>query len=521
MNVMRIAALGVAVVGALAARAEAAPHGVRLTYFDDPRTTIAVSWNSDAAGDVTLAYGTSPTALDQTATATAIDQPGVLGYSFTAKLTGLAPDTTYYYRAAGYPVPPAQPMSFHTHALDRCGPLKFIVIGDNRQDLGDSANPIWGDILDEALGYDPDFFVNTGDMVLDGNTPAQWASFIDISEPGWSAVPSILTLGNHDDSDVDGEGATYNQLYELPRNPAGVEDYYSIDVGPIHFVSLNSQYSSPGSSELAAQIAFLQADLAATQQPWKIVFFHKAIYTRGNHSTGEENKGALNAALIPIFDQYDVDVVLNGHSHNYERYAPSRGVDRAFGGTGRVLPAGPGESLPSMVPDGSVGTTYIVTGGAGALTTDIFGFTCLDAACTYCTTFNLNCPAEVFAQDQTANVIYEGKHNFVVVEVEGDTMRFEARTTVAGNTAPSGQLIEQFTMQKQAGFEDYDCGVAPAPIDAAPAAAADAAASSATPDAGRPGADGGGGGGCCGAGGDESSLVLALVVALILLRRVA
>lgn len=502
------ALLTLILVGAPAIAA-AAPHGVRLTYYDDPATTLAVSWNSDAAGDTAITYGTSPTALTQTATAAVIDQPAPLNHSFTAKLAGLAPATTYYYKVGGYPS--GDPLSFHTMPADPCTPFRFVLIGDNRQDLGDGANPTWGAILAETLPFSPDFYVNTGDMVLDGNTPAQWSSFMDMSEPGWALVPSILTMGNHDEGDSHGDGALYNQLYELPRNPDGVEDWYSIDIGPIHFVSLNSQFSDPASPELAEEVAFLDADLAATQQPWKIVFFHKAIYTRGNHRTGEENNGALNAAFIPVFDAHHVDFVFNGHSHNYERYAPSTGVDTKFGGGGRTLPAGPGATLPAMLPDGTTGTTYVVSGGAGALTTDILGFTCLDAACTFCTGFNINCDQAVFDEDHTANVVYEGKHNFAIVDVDRDMMSFEVKTTVAGNIG-GGTTVETFSMHK-ASF-GLSCG-APA-VDARPGDDAGPGG----PDASGPGGTGDGGG-CCGVGGGGAagSVTLSILVGAIVLRR--
>jgi hypothetical protein len=508
--------VAICLLAGLATAAAAAPHGVRLTYFDDPATTIAVGWNSDAAGDTEIQYGTSPTALTQTATATMIDQPSPLDHTFTARLTGLTPGTTYYYKVAGYPS--GDPFSFETLSADPCAPHRFILIGDNRQDFGDGANPTWGSILDETLAFDPDYYVNTGDMVLDGNTPEQWDSFMDMSEPGWAVIPSILTLGNHDDDDVNGDGALYNQLYELPRYPGGTEDYYSIDIGPIHFVSLNSQYNDPGSPEMAAQVAFLDADLAATTQPWKVVFFHKAVYTRGNHRTGEENNGSINAQFVPIFDEHNVDFVFNGHSHNYERYAPSRGVDAKFGGTGRSLPAGPGETLPANVPDGATGTSYVVSGGAGALTTDILGFTCLDAACTFCTGFNINCDQAVFDLDQQANVVYEGKHNFAIFDVEGDTMTVEVRTTIAGNVG-GGNVVDTFSMTKSS--FDLQCGVTPM-IDANPGGDdAGGGDDVGPPDAGGPGVDGGGGG-CCrvAAGGPGlANLGIALLVGAVVLRR--
>src|SRR5262245_1343144 len=113
-------ASSIALAFALASPASAAPHGVRLTHYGDPATTIAVSWNSDAAGDTQIAYGTSPTALTQTATATVIAQPAPLGHSFTAKLGGLSPETTYYYRVADYPAASEPPLSFTTLSSDPC-----------------------------------------------------------------------------------------------------------------------------------------------------------------------------------------------------------------------------------------------------------------------------------------------------------------------------------------------------------------------------------------------------------------
>ena len=74
-----------------------------------------------------------------------------------------------------------------------------------------------------------------------------------------------------------------------------------------------------------------------------------------------------------------------------------------------------------------------MTGGAGALTTDVFGFTCLEAACTYCTGFNLNCAEEVYENDKNANVVYAGEHNFVIVDVSPERLDIRAYATMTGN----------------------------------------------------------------------------------------
>lgn len=506
----------------------AAPHGVRLTYAGDPTSTIAVSWTSSDAGSTEIIYGTDMANLDQSLTAQqAFVQPAPLSNSFTATLTGLAPNTTYFYRvgkAGDYrPSAASDPYQFTTRSSDACAPSTFILIGDNRADTdGVGASPLWPDILAEAMAHEPDFFVNTGDMVKNGEDPVEWVGFIDASESGWALVPSILTIGNHDDMDDNGPGAYYSQLFGLPTNSQNTwENYYSIDIGSVHFVSLDSNLRG---TELADMVAWLSADLAATTQPFKIVFFHHAIYSRGNHYTGEEDSGLLNKTLIPVFDAHDVDFVFNGHSHNYERYAPQVGVDPDWdpNATPRAWPAGNGAAFaPGVaVPDGATGTTYMVSGGAGALTTEIAGIECIDAGCTLCLgLFPLgDCEGEVWARDKETTAFYDGAHNYAVFSVADGVVEVEVWSTDAGNVS-SAARIDWFTMTSPeavagcatAGDPDAgpgggtpDAGPGPGSIDAAPGGSA--------------GGDDAGGCGCRSSGSGGGAVLLALV-ALVAVRR--
>jgi hypothetical protein len=535
----RCLAFGLAAVSALAAGPAAAqPFGTRLSHHGDPRTSVSISWCSSSTADSGVVLGTAPGDLSRAIPA---DETfaigGDLGTCFTARVEGLTADTEYHYRVGSggtlHPAASAPPFSFHTLPDDPCAPFRVIVIGDNRGDFDGIGNPLWADVLDEAMEQMPDVFVNTGDMVKNGERDDEWADFLGASEPGFAYVPTLPTMGNHDEDDVDGDGAIYNRAFGLPRNSAtATEDYYSIDIGPIHFVSLNTQHLA--GTQLTAMVAWLDADLAATTQPYSIAFFHKAVYSRGGHPTGEENGGAINRELIPVFDRHSVDLVLNGHSHDYERFAPSRGADGEFGGAGRTFPLGNGATVRAMtlLPDGDTATTYIVTGGAGAFTSPS-----PDLGCLGCRPIPIpgvcDCDTDVLDRDVSGTVMFDGRHNFVVLDVDGPELHVEAYVTRAGNSS-GGTVIDTFTIADatwtggvcedpmpgtDGGVPLADGGGADGGTPGADAGPRDAGR---VPDAGRPGADAGTGGsgsddgGCgCRVASRRDALAWALAMALL------
>jgi 3',5'-cyclic AMP phosphodiesterase CpdA len=158
-------------------------------------------------------------------------------------------------------------------------------------------------------------------------------------------VPLFPSLGNHEY--VTNQGQPYLDNFYLPaNNPAGTERYYSFDWGPVHFVALDSScaigLASPDRCTLAAQKSWLASDLAASQQPWKVIFFHHPPWSTGAHGS----QLTMRREFAPIFEQYGVDLVLTGHDHNYERTRPMRG--------------------DNVAPSGTRGVTYVVVGSGGA-----------------------------------------------------------------------------------------------------------------------------------------------------------
>ena len=124
--------------------------------------------------------------------------------------------------------------------------------------------------------------------------------------------------------------------------PNNAERFYSVDYGPVHLIALDTEAAFLSSARRQEQIDWLVSDLQASQQqPWRIVFFHRPPYSSG---TEHGSDLAIRQAFGPLFEQYNVQVVLTGHEHSYERSVPWR------------------ESTNTNWQ----AVTYAVTGGAGA-----------------------------------------------------------------------------------------------------------------------------------------------------------
>jgi hypothetical protein len=118
--------------------------------------------------------------------------------------------------------------------------------------------------------------------------------------------------GNHD---YETRGAApYFRYFGAKAGPAG-RGYYSYDLGAWHVVTLNSERGfGPGS----AQQEWLRADLAANGGgACALAYWHHPVFSSGEHGSDPRM-----AATWKKLDEAGVDVVLTGHEHSYERFAP-------------------------------------------------------------------------------------------------------------------------------------------------------------------------------------------------------
>lgn len=159
--------------------------------------------------------------------------------------------------------------------------------------------------------------------------------------PSWGSARIMNVIhpapGNHDyDS---GSGAPYFEYFGNRAGPAG-KGYYSYDVGRWHAISLNSEllFGRSDPSEAMAQEEWLRKDLADHHILCTLAYFHRPLFSSGVGSETEQVRG-----LWQILYDGGVDLILNGHHHDYERFLPqtptgvvdaAKGIEEIIAGTG-------------------------------------------------------------------------------------------------------------------------------------------------------------------------------------------
>jgi MYXO-CTERM domain-containing protein len=461
------------------APAWAAPKFARLSYTGDTTTTMTVAWNTDAAAETEVRYGTAPGNHAKTVKGSSLKAAGALGFVHEATLTGLEPGAKYYYVAGSEADGFTAEQSFQTGPLqhENCGAFKFAFLGDNRPDPTFGGGENWPQILGQALAHQPAFALNGGDLVIEGDQIDQWIDFLKWTSPAASKVPFMPAIGNHDTGPGTGDGANYNQIFALPRSAgahgSGTEDYYYFTYGNAIFVALSTEGYTTGTVKFGEQAAWLDEVLTANPRKWKFVFYHKPTYTHEalfdiSHAP---NEAGQNAAYVAVFDKHHVDMVFTSHNHWYERFEPSACANKGKAGSDQPCPVG--------ATNFAQGTVYFVSGGAGAFTIPAF-----------------------LCGSHTGRAKCSGKHHYILLNIDNEVLKLETWAAYP----EKNEVMDAITITKPA---DTCTGVFDAGpevgADASPAEGGMAGAAGAAGSGGAAGAAGGAGAGpdasAAGAGG--------------------
>ena len=264
-------------------------------------------------------------------------------------VTGLQPGTKYEYRISeGLDVvlSDSDKYWFKTDPGPASPNFSFFVTGDIGAELPAGQQAKTGRMI-QSVSPRADFGLLTGDIIYpDGESSAYDAQLMSIWRDFMCFMPIWPSLGNHD-WHVDPD-QNYRKEWALPNN----EHWYSFDYGNMHFIALDSQDGAL--YDEANQLAWLEADLrhAYGRAQWITVFYHHPGLT----CTYKGNDQDIYAPLYPLFDEYKVDFVFNGHAHTYERQYPVHGN----------VPVDQGQNPNYLNPNGFI---TIVTGCGGKLKT--------------------------------------------------------------------------------------------------------------------------------------------------------
>jgi len=230
------------------------------------------------------------------------------------RLDSLEPSTRYFYSVYDGDVLVRDEENFRTARRDDETAFAFLVLGDSGVDTPTQ----WqvGEQMQNSINEkEVDFVVHVGDVhqgrgdYYDNVYFKPYASFL-------KNINVFTSLGNHDV--ITDNGGVYLDDFYLPHNnPDSTERYYSFRWANAFFICLdtNSDYS-PGSP----QYEFLIGELTSEKRSsalWTFVYAHHPPYTEfWTGYYGDEN---VQNHLVPVFEQFNVDMVMNGHTHSYER----------------------------------------------------------------------------------------------------------------------------------------------------------------------------------------------------------
>jgi 3',5'-cyclic AMP phosphodiesterase CpdA len=208
--------------------------------------------------------------------------------------------------------------------------VRFAVLGDSGSG-GRNAMAIASRMAEAYQATPYGMVLHVGDVSYYGSIADRWADvFVRPYRPLLDAgVRFEIAVGNHEYEET--PSATANaEIAELLRLAGEQGRYFRVRRGPVDFFVLDSSTPLITGNAAAEQLAWLEAELAASDAPWKVVALHHPPYSSGKRGSWLQVRDAVE----PLFVRYGVDLVFAGHDHFYERTTPQQGVVYVISGGG-------------------------------------------------------------------------------------------------------------------------------------------------------------------------------------------
>ena len=325
---------------------------IRQIVAKDNSTSRTIMWQSDSSeADAVIEYRLAGDEHTQTIGATdkAFTDDGSTTYIHEATLSGLTPNTKYEYRV-GY----SNDRRSDWYSLETAGASVYDVLIYPDSQSGDYSQ--WEEIVKSSALRNPRtaLYISMGDLVDNGEQDYQWRTWLNSIRPLSATVPLATTLGNHEMYTLDWkmrEPYAYLNYFDVPPNGNEIFNrrYYSYDFGDVHYVVLDTQLYESNHEDnhdthhpdlYDVQVQWLRQDLAANTKKWTVVLMHRDPFQYAfnrpgaNRDVGFNEEGVL---FMPIFDEFNVDLVLSAHLHSYRNRGHVRNFERDASGPLYIL----------------------------------------------------------------------------------------------------------------------------------------------------------------------------------------
>ena len=325
---------------------------IRQIVAQDNSTSRTIMWQSDSSeADAVIEYRLAGSENTQTIGATdkVFTDDGSTTYIHEATLTGLTPNTKYEYRV-GY----GGDRRSDWYSLETAGASVYDVLIYPDSQSGDYSQ--WERIVKDSAKRNPNtaLYISMGDLVDNGEQAYQWRTWLNSIRPLSANVPLATTLGNHEMYTLDWkmrEPYAYLNYFAVPPNGNEIFNrrYYSYDFGNVHYVVLDMQLYESNHEDnhdthhpdlYDVQIQWLRQDLAANTKKWTVVLMHRDPFQYAFDRPGASRDVGFNeegVLFMPIFDEFNVDLVLSAHLHSYRNRGHVRNFDRDASGPLYIL----------------------------------------------------------------------------------------------------------------------------------------------------------------------------------------
>eukprot|EP00042_Codosiga_hollandica_P031311 m.189441 g.189441 ORF g.189441 m.189441 type:complete len:738 (-) comp53605_c0_seq1:112-2325(-) len=348
-----------------------------VSYTTGTTTTPSVRFGLTADGLDIVVYGNSTTyaasdMCDSPANTTSQDMYRNPGYMHSVLLTGLSYGLQYFYQFGNDDDGWSATYSFQSKPDPSTRNVNFLAYADMGTGTSPGAATTAELVANDVASGQFDFLLHFGDISYARGQGWIWEAFYRYIEPIATQVPYMMSIGNHEydhehggqhdpsgapgegfhpwwgnmGSDSSGECAV--PMYHRVHSPQNGNDifWYSFNYGPVHVIQMSTEHDWMQGSE---QYLWIENDLQnvnRTETPWVILTGHRMMYTTQLAERADYIVSVhLRAQMDDLLYKYQVNAMLVGHQHSYERSC---------------------QVYQSQCRSDGTGTVHIIVGTAGA-----------------------------------------------------------------------------------------------------------------------------------------------------------